>query len=114
MDTAVAENPHKKSGFLTIFLACFTVLGFLWIFIFADMVAKGSHVKQKDYAAEEVLNKELAKQMTDGVSTLKLVDEAAQQFVNEVVSEQPQEEEQQEEEVKIPVVEEPEPVGEEF
>lgn len=104
-----------KQKRMTVALAAFSFLGLLWICVFSDTFSQAAKVQAKDYAAEEVLNLELAKQNKNGVSFDKLVDESATQYVNDAEEEELEEVEEETEEEEI-LPEEPveEPTGEEF
>ena len=87
-DHSVKAKIGNNQRVITLGLATFTVVGSLWIFVISDFLVQGVGITAKDYAAEEVRNKELAKQLESSTDLSKLVDENAAQYVNDAEEEE--------------------------
>lgn len=100
----------KKYRFLAMLFAVITLVGFIYVFGIFDNFSTKLLSEPKDYKSEEIANAEEVKQL-NAAKFEKLIDESAEQFVNEI-------EEEVEDTTKV--VEEilpepdPEPEGEEF
>lgn len=110
-ETRSVTNPTKRYRQLAFLYAFVFVVGFMYTFGVFDSFTTSALSAPKDYKTEELQNLESVRHMQNPDFS-KLVDEAAELFVNEVTEEEAIEAEA-EEETPVEEVQE-ELVGEEF